>query len=65
MRGERLVRLLLSLFSFCVVYMCGVDMGGGFLCGMEHGVEKAMMMQGGACAAELRLIRVWFGFGWW
>ena len=48
-----------------VVCVCGVNMGVGFLCGMEHGVGKAMLMRGGACAAELRLMRVWFDFGWW
>ena len=37
----------------------------GFLCGMEHGVGKAMLMRGGACAAELRLMGVWFSLGWW
>ena len=47
-----------------VVCVCGVNMCGGFLCVMEHGVRKAMLMRGGACAAELRLTRLWFGFGW-
>ncbi len=28
----------------------------GFLCDMEHGVGKTMLMRGGACAAELRLM---------
>ena len=37
----------------------------GVLCGMEHEVGKAMLMRGGACAAELRLLRVWYGLGWW
>ena len=46
-----------------VVCVCGVDMDGGFLRGMEHGVGKAMLMLGGACAAELRLMTVWFGLG--
>ena len=48
-----------------VVCVWGVNMGGGFLCGMEHGDGKAMLMLGGACAADLILIRVWFGFCWW
>ncbi len=31
---------------------------GVFLCDMDHGVGKAMLMRGGACAAELRLMGV-------
>jgi len=46
-----------------VVYVCGIDMGGGFLCDMEHGIGKTMLMRGGACAAELRLMGAWFGLG--
>ncbi len=30
---------------------------------MEHGLGKAMLMRGGACAAELRLMGVWVGSG--
>ena len=28
----------------------------GGLCGIVHGAENAMLMRGGACAAELRLM---------
>ena len=31
------------------------------LCGMVHGAEKAMLMRGGACAAELRLMGLGVG----
>ena len=41
--------------------MCGGC--GGLLCGMVHGAGKAIMMRGGACAAELRLMGVGVGFG--
>ncbi len=45
-----------------VDWVCVVVMRGGFLCDMEHGgVGKAMLMRGGACAAELRLMGVWVG----
>ena len=42
------------------VCVYGIDMGGGFLYGMEHGVGKTMLMRGGACdcAPELRLMGV-------
>jgi hypothetical protein len=36
---------------------------GGLLCGMVHGAGKAMLMRGGACAAELRLMLVGVGSG--
>ena len=48
-----------------VVCVCGIDIGEGFLCGMEHGVGKAILMRGGACATELRLTGIWLGLGWW
>ena len=48
-----------------LVCVSGIDIGGGCLCGMEHGVGKAMLMRGGACAADLRLMGVWFGLGRW
>ena len=41
-------------------------MGAGYgwrVCGMVHGVGKAMLMRGGACAAELRLLGVGVGSG--
>ncbi len=44
-----------------VVCVCGIDMCVGFLYGMEHGVRKGILMRGGACAAELRLMGAWFG----
>ncbi len=31
----------------------------GGLCGIVHGVGNAMLMRGGACAAELRLMGVY------
>ena len=36
--------------------MCGGY--GGLLCGMVDGAGKAMLMRGGACGAELRLMGV-------
>ncbi len=55
----------------CGLCVCVMNMRGGFLCDMEHGVEKAMIMRGGVCAAEHHLMgvrvccvvyRVCFGF---
>jgi hypothetical protein len=34
--------------------------GGMFRWGIVHGVGKTLWMRGGACAAELRLMRFWF-----
>ncbi len=42
-----------------VGWFCGVDSVGG-LCGIVLGAENAMLMRGGACAAELRLMGVEF-----
>ena len=45
----------------CVVgSRCGL-----FLWGIVHGVGNAMLMRGGACAAELRLMVVFGGFWVW
>jgi hypothetical protein len=41
-----------------VDWVCMVGMGGEFLCDMEHGVGKTMLMRCYACAAELRLMGV-------
>ncbi len=35
-------------------WVCMDGRRGEFLCGMEHGVGKAVLMPGGACAAEQR-----------
>ena len=59
--------------SVCFLFMCSrvknlssvgwVDVAGigGLLCVMVHGAGKAMLMRGGACAAELRLMGVGVG----
>jgi len=41
--------------------MCGGY--GGLLCDMVHGAGKAMLMRGGACAAEMRLMGLRVGSG--
>jgi len=38
-----------------------VACSGGVLCGIVHGAGNAMLMLGGACAAELRLMGLVFG----
>ncbi len=43
---------------YIVVWACVAGVIGGFLCGMEHGVGKAMLMRGGPCAAKRHLMRV-------
>ena len=50
--------LLKNLSS--VGWLCVVGSVGG-LCGIVHGAENAMLMRGGACAAELRLIGLGIG----
>ncbi len=38
------------------VSLYGVAGNVGGLCGIVHGAENAILMRGGACAAELRLM---------
>ena len=47
------VKNLSSVGSFCAMG----SVGG--LCGIVHGAGNAMLMRGGACAAELRLMGMW------
>ena len=61
--------------GYCFLFMCSrvknlssvgwvcVAGFGGLLCGMVHGAGKAMLMRGGACAAELHLMEVGVGSG--
>ena len=50
------VKNLSSVGWVCVV-------GNGWLsCGIVHGAKNAMLMRGGACAAELRLMGLGVGF---
>ena len=49
------VKNLSSVGWFCIVGSIGD------LCGIVHGVGNAMLMRGGACAAELRLMGLGVG----